>query len=82
MEEQGTSIHVPKTCLAILLQQPLDEKGKNSSAGYEKVYTRLPIVFDLKKTGNHLNDDGQRSYYEIKRSQLAKHGMELVTLYL
>jgi hypothetical protein len=75
VEEQGTSIYVPKTCLAILLKR----KVETSSPAYEKVYTNKPVVFELKKTVTEdSNDDRDQGYYQIERGLLATHGMQLV----
>jgi ribosomal protein L31E len=85
VEEQGTSIHVPKSCLAILLQSTVElifeGQAQAFSPGYSRVYTKIPIVFDLQKTRSN-SDNKDTHYYELERSELPKHGMRLETLYL
>jgi hypothetical protein len=78
VEELGTKICIPKTCLAVFLELFENERSGIPSVVCQKVYTKEPIVFDLKKTGN----DGLGIYYQIERSQLEIHGMKLVTLSL
>jgi hypothetical protein len=87
VEEQGTSIHIPKRCLAVLLQSAVQFRGSGwgkeqpSSLGYDRIYTEKPIVFCLQKTRNN-SDNNNHDYYELERGELAEHGMKLDILYL
>jgi hypothetical protein len=83
VEEGATSIHIPKTCLAVLLMSFGFRIARSQpSPSYKREYTANPIVFNLKKIGNDSDDNNQKHYYELKRSELVQHGMELTTLYL
>jgi hypothetical protein len=66
VEKQATSIHVPKTSLTSCNITP-------TTSGQE----RANLLCRLRKGlhGNSLSDNGQKSYYEIKRSEPARHGM-------
>ncbi|KAF8199026.1 hypothetical protein BJ912DRAFT_686424 [Pholiota molesta] len=85
VEEQGTSIHIPKACLAVLLQSTVKlTHGWEQSTfppGYSRIYTEKPIVFPLQKTRNN-SDDNNKDYYALERAELAKHGLKLDILYL
>ncbi|KAF8199027.1 hypothetical protein BJ912DRAFT_686506 [Pholiota molesta] len=84
VEERGTSIHVPKACLAVLLQSTVKlthEREQPLSAGYSRIYTKMPIVFPLQKSRNN-SDDNNKDYYALERAELAEHGMKLDVLYL
>lgn len=76
-----TSIHVPKTCLAVGLRCE-EEAGRVTTLGLvTKIDTHAPIVFDLGcKTSQHEEDANKD--YRIERDKLGYHGMQLVTLYL
>jgi hypothetical protein len=80
IEGDETCIRIPKRCLAVFfkLKQPW-YKQETLFQGYIKEATAMPIVFTLQKTGNNT---ANKDHYEIERSELKYHGMELVTLHL
>jgi hypothetical protein len=88
IEEEGLAIHIPKTCLAVLLQSTVEltshGQAETFSPGYSRIYTEKPIIFPLQTTSNYyFDDDENEDYYKLERtSQLALHGMKLETLYL
>lgn len=72
-------IEVPKTCLAVAFPSGWTAEWESTSTSIGRLRTQEPIVFDLMKK----RIPGQINYgYSIKRSELAKHGMKLVTMYL
>ncbi|KAF9477944.1 hypothetical protein BDN70DRAFT_933787 [Pholiota conissans] len=73
-----TNIEVPNTCLAIGFQSHWSVEWEATSTYISKHDTDEPIVFKLQKrdTDISLNSAG----YSIRRSELAKHGMKLVTM--
>ncbi|KAF9482101.1 hypothetical protein BDN70DRAFT_991444 [Pholiota conissans] len=86
------SISIHKTCFAVGLVCS-EETGKVTVLGsVNKIFTKDPIVFDLNKKGvaNTENDPDAdqirrylgKEYYIIKRSRLARHGIQLINLYL
>ncbi|KAF8196472.1 hypothetical protein BJ912DRAFT_111768 [Pholiota molesta] len=79
-----SNIHVSKTCHAVGLSCQEDAGSVTTLGPVTKIDTRAPIVFDLCSTDD-IDEDGldeYRTYYRIARNQLARHGMQLVTLYL
>ncbi|KAF8176477.1 hypothetical protein BJ912DRAFT_909078 [Pholiota molesta] len=70
---------LPKTCIAIALEYK-EEVGKVSdTARPEIIRTNEPIVFELNKTNTLATENRE---WKIPMDELAKHGMQLISLYL
>lgn len=86
-----TCIRIPKTCFAVALKC-LESAGSVTTSGdVRRVATDQPIVFHINKKNitsgkptieKKQFDDYGHQYYEIEKSQLANHGMQIVTLCL
>ncbi|KAF9473480.1 hypothetical protein BDN70DRAFT_867329 [Pholiota conissans] len=74
-------IRIPAVCLAaILIYDPEVQEQINSTTRMEKLSTKAPVVFELQ---NHIKQpDWSRGFYTIPRSELARHGMQFLTMYL
>jgi hypothetical protein len=82
-------IRIPKTCLAVALKC-LESAGSVTTSGdVRKVATAQPVVFHINKnitsgkpTIEKKQFDDYGHHYEFEKSQLANHGMQIVTLCL
>lgn len=78
-----TDIEVPTTCLAVAFWAPWNVELEPTSASVDRYRTQEPIVFDLRERStpstNHVDHPSSHS---IKQSELAVHGMKIVTMYL
>ncbi|KAF8196403.1 hypothetical protein BJ912DRAFT_110138 [Pholiota molesta] len=82
-DRDKSTIMLPKHCLAVALDFTWETPSKN--------FTESPIVFTLNAwrssdegTSIHdgLDHDGDANGYRIRRDELARHGIKLITLYL
>jgi hypothetical protein len=93
-EGDAINVHVPRTCLAIGLYCK-ELPGEVSAFGeIATIPTQTPIIFELKRTSKTapvsteiIPGDGAQKmydddYYHIKRQDLKRHGMQMVSLNL
>lgn len=74
--EYATRIVLPEMCLAVGLRCS-EPPGKVTTHGQpNRVYTNIPIVFHFSNKSNSSLE------HSVLKSELDKHGMQLVTLYL
>ncbi|KAF9482087.1 hypothetical protein BDN70DRAFT_481306 [Pholiota conissans] len=78
------SIQIAKTCHAVGLSCQEDAGSVTTLGPVTKIDTQVPIVFELfsKDAVEEVGADEYQDYYRVPRNQLARHGMQLVTLYL
>lgn len=76
--------YLPKTCAALGLEcdEPAGQVSK--SGDFRIIRTDEPIVFELNRGIRNANsrDSDDSDYWEIQTDELAKHGMQVVSLYL
>ncbi|KAF9471949.1 hypothetical protein BDN70DRAFT_517024 [Pholiota conissans] len=75
-------ISVPKTCLAVGFVAPPDVKWETPSIYIGRHYDQDPIVFDLMTRSTAPAPKYPSDRYSIARTELERHGMRLVTMYL
>ncbi|KAF8196097.1 hypothetical protein BJ912DRAFT_923536 [Pholiota molesta] len=77
-----TVIEVPKICLAVGFWSHWSIEWESTSTPIDRRYTESPIVFELMDRNAPVGDVTHPTRHIIKRRELAKHGIKLVTMYL
>ncbi|KAF9482064.1 hypothetical protein BDN70DRAFT_853990 [Pholiota conissans] len=78
--EQGTrGIHIPQTCIAIVLKCSQDAGQVTSAGSFKRIGTRKPTTFEMRYSGSY---KAGKDWREVQIDCLKAHGMQLVSLYL
>ncbi|KAF9483340.1 hypothetical protein BDN70DRAFT_929352 [Pholiota conissans] len=76
---EDTDIRIPVKCLAALYTYQYEIPKINATTNLQKIRTQNPITFHLR---SKVSQAYSEEFYTIPQSELARHGMQFLTMYL
>ncbi|KAF9473423.1 hypothetical protein BDN70DRAFT_843490 [Pholiota conissans] len=74
------NLKIPKICFAILIRYPTDDVTLAPLTFSNKIPSLYPIVFPLQRNTDGLESSGLK--YAVERSELERHGMQCLSMYI